>query len=441
MHQLYKPWARSTRRPLIFILSFGSAKQILQTLEINEKLEKKIKERARYSSQIKKMISSYVGENAEFARQYLAGELELEFTPQGTLAERIRAAGAGIPAFFTPTGYGTLIETGGTPVKYVKGVDNQIEVASAGKETRNYNGVNYVLEEAIHGDYALIKAWKADKLGNLVFSYAYSLGKAQGTAQKHAERLIKQVESSLPPSLATNNAEERGFVHAVELCALMTPITDDAQFLKRLAVVIKQPVMATFLDRYPRRKTRVEELLAKYNVSLDECTTNPPKAEVSLEQFFSNAPKAAVPPEKFTTNPPKVEARLETFTTTAPKAEVSLEEFFGSAPKAEVPPEKFITKAPKAEVPSVTFTTTAPTAEVSLEEFLSNAPKVEATPETLTTNAPEAEATAEEVTDDAQFLKRLASVIKYPEMAAFLERYPKRKTRVEELLAKYEVRV
>ncbi|KIH69041.1 CoA transferase [Ancylostoma duodenale] len=84
--------------------------------------------------QIKKMISSYVGENAEFARQYLSGELELEFTPQGTLAERIRAAGAGIPAFYTPTGYGTLIQEGGAPIKYSKTEKGKVEIESNAKE-------------------------------------------------------------------------------------------------------------------------------------------------------------------------------------------------------------------------------------------------------------------------------------------------------------------
>lgn len=86
------------------------------------------------SRQIRKMISSYVGENAEFARQYLSGELELEFTPQGTLAERIRAGGAGIPAFYTPTGYGTLIEQGGAPIKYSFEKEGHIEVASCPRE-------------------------------------------------------------------------------------------------------------------------------------------------------------------------------------------------------------------------------------------------------------------------------------------------------------------
>lgn len=99
----------------------------------------------------------------------MSGELELEFTPQGTLAERIRAGGAGVPAFFTPTGFGTLIQKGGAPICYDKDKEGEIRVASSAKETRTFNGINYVLEEAIIGDFSLIKAWKADRLGNLVF--------------------------------------------------------------------------------------------------------------------------------------------------------------------------------------------------------------------------------------------------------------------------------
>ncbi|SEH80888.1 3-oxoacid CoA-transferase subunit A [Paenimyroides aquimaris] len=99
--------------------------------------------------QVKKMIASYVGENAEFERQMLSGELDVELTPQGTLAEKCRAAQAGIPAFYTPAGYGT-------------------EVAE-GKETREYNGKMYVLEEAFKADFAIVKAWKGDEAGNLIF--------------------------------------------------------------------------------------------------------------------------------------------------------------------------------------------------------------------------------------------------------------------------------
>ncbi|MBC9247993.1 CoA transferase subunit A [Paracoccus sp. 11-3] len=101
------------------------------------------------TKQIKKMISSYVGENAEFMRQYLSGELELEFNPQGTLAERMRAGGAGIPGFYTKTGVGTVI--------------------ADGKEVKNFDGQDYILERGIVADLSIVKAWKADDTGNLIF--------------------------------------------------------------------------------------------------------------------------------------------------------------------------------------------------------------------------------------------------------------------------------
>jgi 3-oxoacid CoA-transferase subunit A len=101
------------------------------------------------SRQVKKMISSYVGENAEFMRQYLSGELELEFAPQGTLAERMRSAGCGIPGFYTKTGVGTVI--------------------ADGKEHKDFNGETFILEEGIFADLSIVKAWKADETGNLVF--------------------------------------------------------------------------------------------------------------------------------------------------------------------------------------------------------------------------------------------------------------------------------
>lgn len=114
---------------------------------------------------IKRMIASYVGENAEFEKQYLSGDLEVELTPQGTLAERIRAGGAGIPAFFTPTAYGTLIHEGGSPIKYAK--DGSIEIPSPKRFCQQFNGKPYIMEEGITADFALIKAYKADEMGNL----------------------------------------------------------------------------------------------------------------------------------------------------------------------------------------------------------------------------------------------------------------------------------
>jgi 3-oxoacid CoA-transferase subunit A len=121
------------------------------------------------NKQIAKMVSSYVGENKEFERQYLSGELEVELTPQGTLAERLRAGGAGIPAFYTPTGAGTAISDGGLPFKY--GPGGAVAKYSPRKETRDFDGRTYVLEPAIRGDYALVKAWKGDRFGNLLYRH------------------------------------------------------------------------------------------------------------------------------------------------------------------------------------------------------------------------------------------------------------------------------
>ncbi len=129
-----------------------------------------------WSKQIRKMISSYVGENKEFERQYLAGELELEFNPQGTLAERIRAGGAGIPAFFTATGVGTLV--------------------AEGKEVREFGGRKYVMETGLVADLSIVKAWKGDERGNLVFrKTARNFNPMMATAGKVC---VAEVEEIVP---------------------------------------------------------------------------------------------------------------------------------------------------------------------------------------------------------------------------------------------------
>ena len=119
------------------------------------------------AGRIAKMTSSYVGENREFARQYLAGELEVELLPQGTLAERLRAGGCGIPAFYTPAGVGTLVADGGLVRRYKP--DGGVAAASAPKEVREFGGRRYILEEAIVTDFALVRARVGDAAGNLVF--------------------------------------------------------------------------------------------------------------------------------------------------------------------------------------------------------------------------------------------------------------------------------
>ena len=127
--------------------------------------------------QVRKMISTYVGENKEFERQFLQKEIEVELVPQGTFSERMRAAGAGIPAFFTPTGFGTLI--------------------AEGKEARQFDGRDYILERALHADFAFVKAWKGDRVGNLVYRRtARNFNPVMATA---AQFTIAEVEQLVEP--------------------------------------------------------------------------------------------------------------------------------------------------------------------------------------------------------------------------------------------------
>lgn len=149
------------------------------------------------TGQVKKMIASYIGGNKTFEKLYLEGNIELELTPQGTIAERLRAAGAGVPAFYTPAGVGTWIEEGKLPVKY--GKDGKVEIESKPRETREFDGRKYVLEEAINGDVALIKAYKVDKLGNCWFRGASrNFNSAMGRAAKYtiveAEHIVEPGE-------------------------------------------------------------------------------------------------------------------------------------------------------------------------------------------------------------------------------------------------------
>ena len=147
------------------------------------------------TKQIRKMVSSYVGENAEFERQFLAGELEVEFVPQGTLAERMRAGGAGIPAFYTPAGFGTVV--------------------AEGKETKEFDGKQYVMERGIVGDFSLVAAWKADRLGNLV--YRKSARNFNPMAATAGRVCIAEVEELVEPGeLDPDSVHTPGiFVHRV----------------------------------------------------------------------------------------------------------------------------------------------------------------------------------------------------------------------------------
>jgi len=147
------------------------------------------------AGRIRRTISSYVGENKEFARQYLAGELELELTPQGTLAERLRAGGSGIPAFYTPAGVGTLVADGGLPWRH--GPDGSVVVASPPKEVRVFDGREYVLERGIVTDFALVRAARGDRHGNL--SYDASARNFNPLCAMSGRITIAEVEQLVEP--------------------------------------------------------------------------------------------------------------------------------------------------------------------------------------------------------------------------------------------------
>jgi 3-oxoacid CoA-transferase subunit A len=161
--------------------------------------------------QIRKMVSSYVGENKMFEDQLLAGQLEVELTPQGTLAEKMRAGGAGIPAFFTATGYGTLI--------------------GEGKEVRNYHGRNYILEEAITADFAIVKAWKADRFGNAIYRH---------TAQ------------NFNPMAAT-----AGIITVMEVEEIVEPGELDPAHIHTPGIYVDRLIQGSFEKRIEQRTVRI----------------------------------------------------------------------------------------------------------------------------------------------------------------------------------------
>ncbi|KAF8326861.1 succinyl-CoA:3-ketoacid-coenzyme A transferase subunit B [Cantharellus anzutake] len=146
------------------------------------------------SGQLSKVICSYIGANKAFANMYLTGKISVELTPQGTIAERIAAAGRGIPAFFTPTGYGTAIQTGDLPIRFHP--NGEVAIHGKKKEVREFNGRHYVLEEALHADYAFVRVWKADAYGNAIFRYTQQ--NFGGAMARGAKLTILEAEEIVP---------------------------------------------------------------------------------------------------------------------------------------------------------------------------------------------------------------------------------------------------
>lgn len=178
---------------------------------------------------IRRMISSYVGENKEFARQYLSGELEVELTPQGTLAERMRAGGSGIPAFFTATGVGTQVADGGLPWKYDDA--GNVEIASPAKEVRQFDGRDYVMERAIVADFGLVRAWKGDRHGNLI--YRDSARNFNPLAAMCGRVTIAEVEELVEPGELDPNEIHTPGVYVQRVVALTPDQAADKRIEKR----------------------------------------------------------------------------------------------------------------------------------------------------------------------------------------------------------------
>lgn len=176
---------------------------------------------------IRRTVSSYVGENHEFARQFLSGELEVELTPQGTLAEKLRAGGAGIPAFFTPAGVGTQVSAGGLPQRY--DAEGGVAVASEAKEVREFDGQRFVLERSLTPDFALVRAARGDRYGNLQF---------------HATAMNFNPLAAMAGRITIAEVEE-----------LVDPSELDPEHIHTPGIFVQRVVVATVLEKRIEKRT------------------------------------------------------------------------------------------------------------------------------------------------------------------------------------------
>ncbi|GAB2923816.1 CoA transferase subunit A [Streptomyces heilongjiangensis] len=181
------------------------------------------------AGRIARVTGSYVGENKEFARQYLAGELEVELVPQGTLAERLRAGGAGIPAFYTPAGVGTQVARGGLPWRYAP--DGVVALASPPKETRVFHGRPHVLEHGITTDFGLVRAWRGDRHGNLVFRRAAA--NFNPLAAMAGRVTVAEVEELVEPGELAPDAVHLPGIYVQRVVALSADEAADKRIEKR----------------------------------------------------------------------------------------------------------------------------------------------------------------------------------------------------------------
>ncbi len=206
------------------------------------------------AGRLRRIVASYVGENREFARRYLAGELEVELTPQGTLAERLRAGGSGIAAFYTQAGVGTLVADGGLPWRYAP--DGTVLVSSPPKQRQVFRDREYVLEEAIVADFALVRAWRGDRHGNLVFKDAAR--NFNPLAAMAGRVCIAEVEELVEPGAIDPDAVHLPGVYVRRVVPLTPAQVADKHIEKRTTLVGGQ-IGGRSDGAVPRQATRVGE--------------------------------------------------------------------------------------------------------------------------------------------------------------------------------------
>jgi 3-oxoacid CoA-transferase subunit A len=185
------------------------------------------------AGRLRRIVASYVGENREFARRYLGGELEVELTPQGTLAERLRAGGSGIAAFYTPAGVGTLVAEGGLPWRY--DASGNVVVSSPAKQRQVFRGREYVLEEALVADFSLVRAWRGDRHGNLVFKDAARNFNPLAAMAGHT--CIAEVEELVEPGAIDPNHVHLPGVYVHRVVPLTPSQVADKRIEKRTTLV------------------------------------------------------------------------------------------------------------------------------------------------------------------------------------------------------------